>query len=123
MFKKLVKYGASFAAVSQAFVATVYAQSASSLIGSGSFSNQATAGGGTLLGFIRTTLNFGIGLAGLVAVGFLVFSGIQYITASGDDTKVQKATAGITYSIVGLVVCFVSVLIVNFVLTEILATA
>ncbi|MCB9791062.1 hypothetical protein H6764_03500 [Candidatus Nomurabacteria bacterium] len=123
MLKKIAKYGASFAAVSQAFVVAAYAQTASSLIGSGAFSNQATAGGGTLLGFIRTTLNFGIGIAGLIAVGFLVFSGIQYITAGGDDSKVQKATAGITYSVVGLIICFVSVLIVNFVLTEILATA
>lgn len=73
-----------------------------------------------LLAFIQTALNTVIGLAALIAVGFLVYSGIQYILAAGDENKVDKATKGIMYAIVGLVICFISVLIVNFVLTAFL---
>ena len=61
-----------------------------------------------------------ISLSALIAVAVLIYSGLQYILASGDEGKVEKATKGITYAIVGLVICFVAVLIVNFVLTRLL---
>jgi hypothetical protein len=73
-----------------------------------------------LITFAQDSLNLVIGLAALVAVAFLVYSGFQYIIAQGDEGKVEKATKGITYAIVGLVICFISVLIVNFVLNNVL---
>lgn len=76
--------------------------------------------GSDLVDFIQNALNLVIALAALISVGVLVYSGIQYILASGDDGKIEKATKGITYAIVGLVICFVSILIVNFVLNELL---
>lgn len=75
---------------------------------------------GDLLAFVTDSLNLIIGLAALIAVGFLIYSGVQYILAAGDEGKVEKATKGIVYAIVGLIICFISVLIVNFVLTAFL---
>lgn len=61
-----------------------------------------------------------VGLAALVCVGVLIFSGYMYITAAGDETKVEKAGKSLTYAIVGLVICFIAVILVEFVLKNIL---
>jgi len=97
------------------FASATFAQSASGYI-----SGISPVFGGNLLAFIKSALNTIIALAALVAVGILVYSGIQYILASGDDNKIEKATKGITYAIIGLVICFISMLIVQFVLTNLL---
>ncbi len=57
-----------------------------------------------------------IGLAGVVAAAVLIFSAYLYITAGGDEQKIYKATKGITYAIIGLIVAAVAFLIVNFVI-------
>lgn len=76
--------------------------------------------GGDLMNFITEALNLAIILSALIAVGILVFSGIQYIVASGDESKIEKATKGITYSIIGLVIAFIATLIVRFVMSRLL---
>ena len=75
--------------------------------------------GGDLLNIVINMMNFAITLIALVAVAFLVWNGVQYIMAGGDEGKVEKATKGITNAIIGLVICFLSVVIVNFVVTKI----
>ncbi len=116
--KALGKVGAvvSSAYSSLFLVSAVAAQSASQFLGG--IDTAGTSGG--LIGFLQSALNLVISLAALIAVAFLVYSGIQYIVASGDEGKVEKATKGITYAIVGLVICFISILIVNFVLENLL---
>jgi len=64
-------------------------------------------------------LNWGIGLTALVAVVMLIWNGVRYITANGEEEKIKGATKGITYAIIGLVICFFSVLIVNFVISKV----
>lgn len=78
--------------------------------------------GGDLLSWIQNAINLAIGLASLVAVIYLVYSGFTYIMAAGDEGKVEKATKGITYAVTGLVICFISVLIVNFVLQYVIGS-
>jgi Na+-driven multidrug efflux pump len=73
-----------------------------------------------VLAIIETTINVAIFLAALVCVGVLVASGYSYITAAGDEQKVEKATKTLTFAIVGLVICFIAVILVRFVLTNIL---
>jgi TRAP-type C4-dicarboxylate transport system permease small subunit len=79
--------------------------------------------GKDLPGFVLSLLNWAIGLIALIAVVMLIWSGVQYITAGGDEGKVEKATKGITNAIIGLVICFLSVLIVNFVIAKIMNPA
>ncbi len=111
---KVAAAGSVVASVFYYASATVHAQAGQYLSGI------STAGSGNLISFLRSALNLVISLSALIAVGILVYSGIQYILAAGDEGKVEKATKGITYAVVGLVVCFISVLIVNFVLTNLL---
>ncbi|KKR06451.1 MAG: hypothetical protein UT34_C0001G0492 [candidate division WS6 bacterium GW2011_GWF2_39_15] len=118
--KVVTKVGATVSTLGSALyfaAATVMAASSAS----GFVDGIVTSGNGNdLIGFIKNALNLAIALAALIAVGVLVYSGVQYIVASGDDGKIEKATKGITYAIVGLVLCFVSVLVVNFVLSQLL---
>lgn len=77
-------------------------------------------GGGDLIGFIGDALQLVITLSALIAVAVLVFSGIQYIVANGDEGKIETATRGITYAIIGLVIAFIATLIVRYVRTTLL---
>jgi TRAP-type C4-dicarboxylate transport system permease small subunit len=65
-------------------------------------------------------LNMAIGAAAVICVAVLIFSGYMYITASGDEAKVEKASKSLTFAIVGLAIAFIAVLLVNFVLKNLL---
>ena len=78
---------------------------------------------GELIDWIHGVLNLVIGLTGLIAVGFLIYSGVQYIMSAGDEGKVEKASKGIMYAVVGLVICFIAVLVVNFVINRVIKGA
>lgn len=75
---------------------------------------------GDLTGWVGGVVNLAIGLAALVSVVVLIASGYLYITAAGDEAKVEKATKSLTYAIVGLVICFIAVILVQFVLGSVL---
>ncbi|MEK7605008.1 MAG: hypothetical protein AAB478_00595 [Patescibacteria group bacterium] len=51
----------------------------------------------------------------VLALIFIIISGIKWITAGGDKTKVQSARGTLTYAIVGLVLALLSFLIIGFV--------
>jgi hypothetical protein len=70
--------------------------------------------------WIIMIINWAIGLAALAAVVMLIVAGYLYITAGGDENKVEKATKTLTFAIVGLIVCFIAVILVQFVLRNIL---
>lgn len=77
-------------------------------------------GGDDLPAFVVKIINWGIGFAAVAAVVMLIAAGFMYITANGDENKIGKATKTLTFAIVGLVVCFIAVLLVNFVIKEFL---
>ena len=118
MLKKIRKFSsfmvAAYAVHYTSIVSKVMAQ------GAKDFLPPNKTGSPDFISFVQSAINLAIGIAGLIAVGFLVYSGIQYIVAAGDESKVEKATKGITYAVVGLIVCFISVLIVNFVIDKVL---
>lgn len=51
----------------------------------------------------------------LLAIFFILFSGIQWITSGGDKQKLQAARNRLTFAIVGLLIVFLAVLIVNLI--------
>jgi hypothetical protein len=113
MKKTLAKISAGVLTVS-ASVTQAFAQSGLDWIG------RIDTVSGTLDSWVINVLNFVIGLAALVAVGMLIAAGYLYITAGGDEGKVEKATKTLTFAIIGLVVCFIAVILVQFVLTNVL---
>lgn len=54
--------------------------------------------------------------AGLVAVGFIILGGYQYIMAGGNQEEGKKATQTLTSAAIGLIVVLAAWLIVNTVL-------
>lgn len=70
---------------------------------------------GTLGQNITTVINYFLGLLGLVAVGFLIYSGILMVTAGGNDEQITKARKVIMYAVVGIVIILLSYTIVTFV--------
>jgi hypothetical protein len=68
----------------------------------------------------QRVIRLAILLAALVCVVILIAAGYSYITAAGDEQKIEKAGKTLTYAIVGLVICFVAVILVEFVLNNVL---
>ncbi len=53
-------------------------------------------------------------IGGLVAVGFVIYGGIQYITSQGSPDATAKAQTTITNALIGLVIALVAVALVSF---------
>lgn len=68
---------------------------------------------------VTNILNGVIAVLGSVAVIFIVIGGVNYMTSSGDATKVKKARDTILYAAIGLVVSALAFAIVNFVIAKI----
>jgi hypothetical protein len=60
-------------------------------------------------------LQFLILIAGIIAIFYLIWAGIQYITAGGDDDKAKKARAGIFNAVIGIVVIIFAYAIIVYV--------
>ncbi len=61
---------------------------------------------------IITIIFWALGIAGSIAVLFLIVGGFLYITAAGDSDRLDKAKATIKNSIIGIVVILLSLVIV-----------
>jgi len=57
-------------------------------------------------------------IVGIVAVLYLVYGGVTYITAGGDAEKATKGRTTITNAIIGIIVIAAALAIYNFVITE-----
>ena len=82
-----------------------------------------TADGATQQGFdaarVQSIFSWAYSMAGLVAVIFIIKSGIDYMLSQGDPGKTQKATRGIIYSIVGLVIVILAAIITSTVISSV----
>lgn len=56
-----------------------------------------------------------LGLVGVAFLGFMIYAGITWMTAQGNDQKVQKAKDTITESIVGLIIVIAAYGITSFI--------
>jgi hypothetical protein len=69
--------------------------------------------GGGLAAIATRTLQFLLSIFGTLAIISLVVSGIMYMTASGDDKKIETAKKMFTYSIIGIVVAMSALIIIT----------
>lgn len=70
-------------------------------------------------GELQIILQIIFGLAGALALLFIVLSGFRYIVSAGDPQAVAKAKNGILYSLAGLAVCLLAEALVTFVIGHI----
>jgi hypothetical protein len=69
---------------------------------------------------LTAILNSIILVSSLVAVIFIIMGGVKFMTSSGDPGKVKQAKDTILYAVIGLIVCALAFVIVNFVIKRIL---
>ena len=60
-----------------------------------------------------------IGLIIFISIFFFVYGGILYMTAGGDETKVELAKKLLTGALLGLIIALLAWAIVNVILTTI----
>ena len=63
---------------------------------------------------IKNILLAVIGVAGFVAVIFIIVGGVNYMTSAGDTNKITKAKQTILYALIGLIICALAFAIVNW---------
>jgi len=69
---------------------------------------------------VKQIINAVIGVLGIVCVVVMIIGGVNYMTSSGDTSKVKKAKDTILYGLIGLVVCVLAFALVNFVIFNII---
>ncbi|MBR3323438.1 hypothetical protein IKG16_00945 [Candidatus Saccharibacteria bacterium] len=82
--------------------------------------NQIGGKGSNLTGDVTTILTNIIMALGIAAVVVMIIGGVQYMTSAGDASKVEKGKKTIIYGLIGLVICALAFVIVNFVIGTIL---
>ena len=78
------------------------------------------AGGAGFVNNVINILNGVIAVLGLVAVVVVIIGGVNYMTSSGDTSKVKKAKDTILYGLIGLAVAVLAFALVNFVIANII---
>ena len=71
---------------------------------------------GGLLTLIGRIVNIILIVVGVLAVIYLIYGGIMYITAGGDAEKANKGRVAITNAIIGIVIIMLALAIYNFVI-------
>lgn len=62
---------------------------------------------------VTSVVNWLLGITSAVVILFLVYGGIMYITASGDEAQIEKAKKIINYAIIGMFLVLVSYSVVT----------
>lgn len=69
--------------------------------------------------YVQDALNWVYSMAGIVAVIFIIKSGIDYMTSAGNPSKTSKATQGLIMSIAGLIIVILAGVITAFVVNAV----
>ena len=85
------------------------AQNGAKLVDGGGGSNQ------NLPDIITTIINVMLFIAGALAVIMIIYGGIRYITAHGDEKQVKVAKDTIVYSVAGLIIAILAYALVTFI--------
>jgi len=66
-------------------------------------------------GIIATVLTWILVLAGAIAVIYLIYGGLLYITAGGDAEKATKGRTALINAIIGIIIIALAIVIVQWV--------
>lgn len=68
---------------------------------------------GSVSGIIKNIMNWMLGIVGVLGVIGFAISGILYLTAAGDEDRIATAKKAMTWSIVGVVVALLGLVILK----------
>ena len=119
LMKKLIGAVSSITTIALAFPSAVFA--ATNIINCGETGGQFL----TLCNVTTNIANFGktfgtvvtfvFIVAVIIALGFLVFGGIKWVTSGGEKTGVEEARNHVVAAVVGLIIVFLSYFVINLV--------
>jgi uncharacterized membrane protein len=78
-----------------------------------------TAGGGTglpggsILNIVTNIMNWLLLVIGILGVIGFIIAGILYLTSAGDETAIERAKKAMLYSIIGVIVALLGVVILQ----------
>lgn len=76
----------------------------------------------SLTGLILYVINIMLGLAGLIAVLFLIIGGFWFITSAGNEEAAEKGKSTVINAIIGIIIVILSYVIVS-VLSSVVTSA
>ena len=85
--------------------------------GAGQFTKLCNLNANNIGGIIGAAVTFILIIAVLIALFFLIFGGIRWITSGGDKAKVESARGTIIAAIIGLVISFLAFFILSLALS------
>jgi cytochrome bd-type quinol oxidase subunit 2 len=68
---------------------------------------------GSITGIITNIMNWLLMLVGIIGVIGFAIAGILYLTAAGDDTAIERAKSAMLYSIIGVIVAIIGVVVIQ----------
>jgi len=68
---------------------------------------------GSIMAILKNGMNWLLIIVGILGVVGFVIAGILYLTAAGDDTQIEKAKKAMVYSIVGVIVALLGIVILQ----------
>jgi hypothetical protein len=68
---------------------------------------------GSIMGIVRNFMNWILILVGILGVIGFAIAGILYLTAAGDEDRIASAKKAMIYSIIGVVVALLGVVILR----------
>lgn len=68
---------------------------------------------GSITGIITNLMNWLLMIVGILGVIGFVIAGILYLTAAGDGDQIDRAKKAMLYSIVGVLVALIGVVVIN----------
>jgi Type IV secretion system pilin len=67
---------------------------------------------------VLAVLDMALRLAGVIAIGYIVYGGIQYVTSQGEPDKTKDAQQTIINALIGLSIAMVAAAFVSFIGTR-----
>ncbi len=68
---------------------------------------------GSITSIITNIMNWLLMLVGIIGVIGFAIAGILYLTAAGDDTAIERAKSAMMYSIIGVIVAIIGVVVIQ----------
>ncbi len=95
-----------------------FAQEANDALGVTAFDGASNLAGTDIRVIVARIINIFLGLLSVIAVGIVIYGGITYMTAGGDEGKVEDARKILMNGAIGLVIVLSAFAISRFVLTR-----
>ncbi len=104
---------ASMIGLAIGIAAPTFLKEIGTVLGWSGVNSGAVAGATTLSQIARNVLDFLLSIVGVLAIIMLVIGGIMYLTAAGDEDRIDTGKKIVTYSIIGIAVALASLVIVS----------